>query len=187
MNDWIHLGGVALRQLGAHRAELHDVSVLDFVVWPTDCDVNRHLNNGRYLQRMDMGRLSMCASVGLIGPMVKNRWSAVVGAVELEFLKELQLFARFELRTQIVGWDSKWFYIEQRFMRGDQLCAVGRIQALFRGARGRVSPSEVIAELGAVPPSPQLPRSFERLAAPSPLRVGRPLTVDDLPGLGAAA
>ena len=39
-------------------------SVLSFRVMPSDLDVNLHMNNGRYLSFMDLGRLHLVAQVG---------------------------------------------------------------------------------------------------------------------------
>ena len=56
-----------------------DESVLKFRVWPTDLDVNFHMNNGRYLTIMDLGRVDLMLRTGL-GKMALNgsgrRWSA---------------------------------------------------------------------------------------------------------------
>jgi acyl-CoA thioesterase FadM len=167
--------------------DLLDVHTLSFTALPRDCDTNLHLNNARYLEFMDLGRLALVARLGLVGPMVQHRWGAVVGAMELEFLKEIPLFARFTLSTRIVGWDHKWVYMEQRFERGGRIVAVGRVQGLFRARRRSVETAEVMAELGPWIASPKLPSAFERLATPSPLRGQRTLSHDDLPGLDWAA
>ena len=34
-------------------------SVLGFLVWPNDLDVNVHMNNGRFLSIMDLGRFDL--------------------------------------------------------------------------------------------------------------------------------
>src|SRR3990167_3203666 len=87
------------------QLDLTDRLTQEFRALPQDCDTNLHVNNARYLSLMDLGRVALVARLGLLGPMVKNRWGAVVGAVEMEFLREISLFDRFELVTRIVGWD----------------------------------------------------------------------------------
>lgn len=188
MSDTLRLARVLTTSLSSPAVDLFDPVTLRFRALPSDCDANLHVNNGRYLQLMDLGRFALVARLGLGRAMMTRRWGAVVGAVEMEFLKEIPLFASFQLSTQIVGWDPKWVYIEQRFTRGRDLVAVGRVQGVFRANHRSVATAEVLAELGPWSPSPQLPAAFERLAAPSPLRKRIwSLSEDDLPGLGWAA
>jgi len=173
--------------LTAPQIDLTDSITQEFRALPSDCDANLHINNARYLRLMDLGRVALVARLGLLTPLVKNRWGAVVGAVEIEFLREIAMFDRFDLVTRIVGWDRKWFYIEQRFEREGRLLAVGRVQGLFRGKKGSVSPAELVAELGPWVTSPGLPPAFSRLAERSSRRPSRlSFSEDDLPGLQVA-
>lgn len=188
MIDSVRFARVLGSALAGPQIDLCDPVTLNFRALPQDCDANLHVNNARYLTLMDLGRLSLVGRLGLGPSMMKQKWGAIVGAVELEFLSEIRLMSAFSLTTRIVGWDPKWFYIEQRFERGRQLAAVGRVQGLFRAPSRKVPTAEVIAELQPWVQSPQLPSSFERLAAPSPLRKRIwSLSEDDLPGLGFAA
>lgn len=169
------------------QLDLTDRLTQEFRALPQDCDTNLHVNNARYLSLMDLGRVALVARLGLLGPMVKNRWGAVVGAVEMEFLREISLFDRFELVTRIVGWDRKWIYIEQRFERDGKLLAVGRVQGLFRGKQGSIPSADIIAELGPWVTSPGLPPAFARLAERASRRSTRlSISEDDLPGLQVA-
>ncbi|MBI2391063.1 MAG: thioesterase family protein [Deltaproteobacteria bacterium] len=174
--------------LTAPAVDLTDAVTLGMRAMPGDCDSNLHVNNARYLRLMDLGRLSLIGRLGLLAPALKNRWGAIVGAVEMEFVREINLFDRFDVVTRIVGWDKKWFYIEQRFEREGKLLAVGRVQALFRGRRGSVPTAEVIAEVGPWVSSPEMPRAFRQMASRTPLRRSTRLSIteDDLPGLEAA-
>ena len=188
MIDTLRFARVLGSSLSGPQIDLCDPVSLRFRALPRDCDTNLHLNNARYLSLMDLGRLSLVGRMGLGSSMLKQKWGAVVGAVELEFLSEIRMFAAFDLTTRIVGWDPKWFYMEQRFERAGKLAAVGRVQGLFRGRGRSVPTAEVIAEVGPWVTSPELPRSFQRLATPSPLRKRIwSISEDDLPGLGFAA
>jgi acyl-CoA thioesterase FadM len=188
MIDSLRFARVLGSSLTAPQLDLSDPVTLRFRALPRDCDTNLHVNNARYLTLMDLGRLALVGRMGLGPSMIKQKWGAIVGAVELEFLKEIRILSAFQLTTRIVGWDPKWFYMEQRFERDGQLAAVGRVQGLFRSRARSVPTAEVIAELGPWISSPQLPQSFERLATPSPLRKRIwSITEDDLPGLGWAA
>lgn len=188
MIDTLRFARVLGSSLTGPQIDLCDPVTLHFRALPRDCDANLHVNNARYLSLMDLGRFALVGRMGLGSSMVEKRWGAVVGAVELEFLREIRLFSKFELITRIVGWDTKWFYIEQRFEQAGKLAAVGRVQGVFRGRNRSVPTAEVIAEVGPWVSSPELPASFQRLATPSPLRKRIwAISEDDLPGLGFAA
>lgn len=126
-------------------------------VWPHDCDLNFHMNNGRYLTFMDLGRLHLLASLGLLLPLVRRRWMPVLGAAEMSFVRPLDPWQKFDLVTRLLGWDAKYFYLEQRFEIEARLCALGTVRGLFVSQRERV-PSQAVADLwqpGLV--SPPLP------------------------------
>lgn len=184
----LRLARILSSALASPRVELFDPVTVRMRALPGDCDANLHVNNGRYLQVMDLGRFALVVRLGLARVMYEKKWGAVVGAVEMEFLEEIPLFSRFELTTRIVGWDGKWVYMEQRFERNGALLAIGRVQGVFR-AKGRTVPTaEVLAEITPWSRSPQMPPSFAQLASPSPLRKRIwSLSENDLPGLGWAA
>ena len=59
---------VFLRALRVPRIGLLDESAVGFRVLPGDLDVNVHLNNGRYLALMDLGRFDLLIRGGLLRP-----------------------------------------------------------------------------------------------------------------------
>lgn len=136
-----------------------EISVLRFRVWPNDLDLNVHMNNGRYLSVMDLGRFDLSFRTGLGRAMLRHRWRPLVGAVTLRYRRSLDPFEAYELHTRLLGWDAKWFYLEQRFVKDGQLCAEGVVRALFKGRAGNVPTAEVAAMIGADPESPELPEA----------------------------
>jgi acyl-CoA thioesterase FadM len=138
------------------RLEPLGESVVRFRVWPNDLDTNLHMNNGRYLTLMDLGRLDLMFRTGLGGVIVKRRWRPMVGTAVIRFLRGLAPFERYVLKTRIVSWDEKWFWLEQRFERNGDVVAVGAIKGLFRDSRGNVPTAEVLSLLGVTEP-PQVP------------------------------
>jgi acyl-CoA thioesterase FadM len=152
---------VLLRAWRALRAGRHlaptDVSVLPLRVWINDLDLNLHMNNGRYLTVMDLGRLDFILRAGLFRPVWQNRWAPLVGGATIRYRRSLRPFERYELCTRVLGWDDKWFYLEQRFVRRGELVAVGLVKALFRGRDGNVNCVEAMRMAGHEQPSPPLP------------------------------
>lgn len=134
-----------------------DESVIEFRVLPSDLDANLHMNNGRYLTLMDLGRLDLTARLGLVRLIVRERWAPVLGSAMIRFRRSLHPFDRYTLHTRILAWDQKWFYIEQRFERRGEVAAVAVVKGLFRGPAGTVPPAEVARRTGADGESPPIP------------------------------
>jgi acyl-CoA thioesterase FadM len=138
-------------------------SMLVFRVWPNDLDVNVHMNNGRFLSVMDLGRFDLSFRTGLGKAMLRNRWMPLVGGVTIRYRRSLDPFERYELHTRLLGWDAKWFYLDQRFLkRGGGLAAEGVVRALFRGKDGNVPVTDVLRQMGYEGPVPDLPEAVRR-------------------------
>jgi len=141
------------------------ISVLAFRVWPNDLDVNVHMNNGRFLSVMDLGRFDLTFRTGLGRAMFRNRWKPLVGGVSMRYRRSLNPFERYELHTRLLGWDAKWVYLEQRFCkRGGELAAEGVVRALFRAKDGNVPMAEVLRQMGYEGPQPELPEAVQSWA-----------------------
>jgi acyl-CoA thioesterase FadM len=132
-------------------------SLTSYRVLLNDADIYRHLNNGRYLSVMDLGRLDLIIRMGIFWRLVRRRWYPVVGSANIRFFRSIDLFQRYEMRSRILCWDEKWFFIEQRFEREGRLMAVALIKGLFLGPQGKIDPSEVARLAGHDGPSPAIP------------------------------
>lgn len=147
------------------RLEPLGTSVLAFRVWPNDLDVNIHMNNGRFLSVMDLGRIDLSFRIGLGRLMLRHRWAALVGGVSMRYRRSLDPFEAYELQTRLLGWDGKWFFLQQRFLkRNGDLAAEGVVRALFRGREGNVPVAEVLRHMGYEGAAPELPEAVRRWA-----------------------
>lgn len=151
---------VLLAGLRRSRLCLLEESSVRFRVLPNDLDVNIHMNNGRYLALMDLGRMDLIARMGILGPMLRRRWRPVVGSLMTRFRRPLNPFQNYDLQTRVLGWDEKWFYMEQRFERGGETAAIAIVKGLFLCPDGRVSPAEVVALTDEAIDSPPLPAAI---------------------------
>ena len=97
----------------------------------------------------------------------------MVGSAVVRFRRPLQLMAKFELHTRLACWGPKWFFIEQQFMRDGSVCGVGFIKGLFRASTGNVAPAEVLAAMGKLQESPEVPRGIEEWVAAEDRLAGR--------------
>jgi acyl-CoA thioesterase FadM len=156
MNLWFRMLYHLLLTPWRSRIGVQEVSSLWLRCWPTDLDVNLHMNNGRYLTLMDLGRLDLVGRSGLLRTMLRRRWRPVLGAAQIRYLKPIAPGQLFRLDTQVVGWEGKWFWIQQRFFVGEQMVADSLVKALFLGPRGSVQVDEVLQALGQPQASPPL-------------------------------
>jgi acyl-CoA thioesterase FadM len=151
-----------IRSLRKSRLGLFDESVLRMRVRPTDCDVLMHVNNGRYLSLMDIGRIDLAGRCGLIREFRARGWHAVAGGATIRFRRELRLGSRYVLRTRCVGWDEGWSYFEQTFEREDgALAARAYVKVAAIDEHGsRLDSARVMAAIGVEEPSPPLPEGL---------------------------
>ncbi|MEN9787224.1 MAG: hypothetical protein RLZZ299_2488 [Pseudomonadota bacterium] len=164
MNLWLRMVVVLLR--AAWRAPIGVVErgTIPFRVMPGDLDVNGHVNNGRYLTLMDLGRLDLTVRSGLWRLVVRRRWMPVVAGAMVRFKRELRLGATARLHTRVVGWDERWFWLEHRIESGERLAAVALLRACFKGPDGTVPAADVARAMGFQGPSPELPEAALRFA-----------------------
>ena len=141
---------------------MQDASVVRFRVWPHDLDVSAHMNNGRYLTLMDLGRTDFMIRSGLWRHIWRNTWTPIASAVAIRFRRELRPFQRFELQTRLVCWDATLVVMQQTFVfiggpREGQIAA----RALFkgglydRGAKAFVPTETLMKIIGVVAVSPE--------------------------------
>ncbi len=143
-----------------------DSFTLHFRAWLHDIDFNFHMNNGRYLTIMDLGRLDLMFRLGIISHVFKNLWMPVVGTAFVRFRQPIGALKKYELKTRIAAWDEKWFYIEHSFLSGGEVVAIGYVKGLIRDKQGAV-PVEKIFLLAGISPdaakSPPVPEVFHTM------------------------
>lgn len=188
MNLWLRLIWLLLTAPWRPKITAPEgASVLTFRVLPHDLDPSLHMNNGRYLAIMDLGRLDLLIRSGLGGAVWRNRWTPVANAALVRFRRELRLFDRYRLETRVRVWSEQAVMIEQVFVfasgaREGQVAA----RALFKGAlydrkEQRYVPVARLLEVIGVPvPSPEpAPEVDAFLAADRTLReIDRSLSSD---------
>lgn len=166
MNLWLRLLRIVVSGLlGAGLRLPGDTSKVSFRVWLHDLDPMRHMNNGRYLTIMDLGRVDLMVRSGLGRVAWAKGWSPIASAVVIRYRREMRLWQKFRLETRIVWWDDTVSIIEQTFVldggRHDGQIAA---RALFkggiydRGERRFVPVARLMQELAidvAVPPLTQ--------------------------------
>lgn len=133
---------------------------LPFKVMPWHIDLNMHINNANYLVFMERGRWDYFARTKAAKDMIKQRVNLIVAGVEIGYYRELRLWQKFELLTTPVAYDDKYLYIEQRFVRGDKICATALVKVVFVKAGKTVNPATVWQKLNINWQQPPLPPSI---------------------------
>ncbi|MFV0287381.1 MAG: acyl-CoA thioesterase [Demequina sp.] len=152
MNLWWRLLLTRLRSRRRGALSLWSTAVTPFRVAPTDLDVLGHMNNGRYLTLMDLGRLDLMVRSGFWEDLERRGWFPVVAGQTITFRKELRLGQRFEIHSRILGLDDRWGYLEQRFCVGDTVHAHALVRTRFlKKSGGTVDHDELEEAVGGFP------------------------------------
>jgi acyl-CoA thioesterase FadM len=156
MNLWLRLLGLLLFR-DRRRVDLLATTRVRLRVWPNDLDLNRHVNNGRYVTFADLGRIDWFLRTGVLQLALRQRALPIVGDAMAKFRRDLRLFQAFEIHSRLLGWDERWGFLEHRFVRSGRVIGVVAIRGLFRGPRGTLTPGEFLGLLGGPSQSPALP------------------------------
>jgi acyl-CoA thioesterase FadM len=148
MIPYIQYAKVVASSLSAPKLSLLDEYHLPLRVSLADVEVTR-MNNGRFVTLMDLGRVGLCVRCGLLPAMLRKRWTPVVGGVSIRFRRSLRLGQEFDLVTRVAAFGEKFWYFDQRFEAGGELCAVAFVKAVMLGPRGSVSSSDILAAVDA--------------------------------------
>lgn len=158
MNLYFRLLLLRLRTRRARRVSLWDEARTPFRVVPTDLDPLRHVNNGKYLSMLDLGRMDLMLRSGFWQSLTDRGWYPVVAAQTITYKRSLTLGQRFELVTRVLGVDERAAYMEQTFVRHGSVVARAVVQARFlRTSGGTVPSAELLDALGGAPADRELP------------------------------
>ena len=157
MNLYIRCFFVWVSSFFKEKLKTLETSVLRFVVLPTDLDVYGHMNNGRYLTMMDLGRIDLLLRSEIGQYALQQRWNPIIASSMMRYRRSLKVFQNYQLRTRIVAWDDKWFYLEQVFERKGHIIAIGFVKGLFVSTKGKVPTTAVFKGVTTDEVSPAIP------------------------------
>lgn len=154
-----------------YRNSAQDSDVLAEVVqqrtaWPWLCDTLGHVNNARYFDLLQDGRVEWLVQNGLMRPLVRRRMAFLVAGVGGVYRHSIPRMAPFGLRTRLAAFDERWLYFEQTFtleQEGSTTIAARFLMRVMLRAKGAISPHEGLRRLGASLPElpPQPPPDLE--------------------------
>lgn len=157
MYIWMRLAGLFLpkRKKPEPLDILSGTSVLHYRAGLGDMDFNFHMNNGRYLTIMDLGRIDLGYRAGLGEKLSGRNWTPLVAGLTTSFRKEIKYRERFCLETKLLSWDENWVYMEQKIRitsgknAGKLSCAAVVMACVFdTKAKRRVPMRDLFQALG---------------------------------------
>lgn len=138
--------------------DMGGVHVSYHVCWPWDLDPWMELNNGRTLTLYDLGRIPLMLRLGLMRVTRANGWGMTVAGTSVRYRRRIRMFQHFEMRSRLIGWDARFFYIEQSMWRDGE--ALNQILARMAATcdTGILPPARLLSALGHdTAASPALP------------------------------
>ena len=159
------VAAILFKNFFRRRIAMPSESILHLRVWPTDMDLNFHLNDGRYVSLTGLGRIDLMLRTGMLRRAMKRGWYPVVGGVVIRYRREIKWFETFTLRSRIAGWDDKWFYFEHRFDKDGNVAALAYARGVMRTREGPVPSAEVLKLVDWTEASPALPEAVVRWRA----------------------
>ncbi|WP_052045915.1 acyl-CoA thioesterase [Candidatus Paracaedibacter symbiosus] len=146
MNLYIRLLILYVKSFFSRTKSVHikETTSINLTVLPNDLDLNWHMNNGRYLTIMDLGRIDYMMKTGLLKVILRNKWFPVVSASQICYFRPLTLFETYTLQTTLESWNGKWYIMTQRFEKNGKLYAVAIIRGIFRDKKGPILISEIL-------------------------------------------
>lgn len=119
LDVWYFLRGAQVFIQAWFQPRIRDILAeqsIEGMVLPHDLDYLGHMNNSRYLRECDFARFHHYMRNGLFMASRKLGAKLVVGASTIRYRRSLVFREAFEIRTKVLGWDEKAFYLEQRFV-----------------------------------------------------------------------
>jgi len=174
MNLWLRLVWALLSWRSRGPLSIWDVGVRSFRVWPTDLDIFKHMNNGKYGSLMDLGRFDLLLRSGAWRRLRKLKWYPVVVAETITFRKSLAPWQKFEVESKVIGWDAEGFLVDQRFTVAGEIYTQTWVRLRFlQNPRGIVTPQQVLAEFGDPGDARQAPDALHEWVRSTALPKGK--------------
>ncbi len=152
--------------------DVRSVGRIRLTTLPTDLDLMRHMNNGRYLSLFDLGRFDMLVRTGIWDVMSRNGWYPVIANQTITYRKSLHPWQRFDVETRVVAADERAVYIEHRAVVDGEIYAEAAVRGRFlRRSGGVLRMAEMFEAIGQDPasvpaPEPWMTRWAEDVALP---------------------
>jgi len=170
MYPYLRLIRILARKRQNKVFKVNDKSVVKLRVCLVDIDPFLELNNGRYLTMMDFGRFDVAIRTGLWKVLKEKKWGLAVAGASVRFRQRLKLFQKYELHSQVIGHDDKWFYFHQKMVRNERIHASALIRAAITSKEGIVKTEEVLKTINSSEILPEVPEWVKAWAKADEMR-----------------
>lgn len=129
---------------------------------PLEIDMYLHKSNSTYFLDLDLARTQMVSKVfqklfmsyydnefsEFKGKKFSNYPYVPVGLVQCLFKKEIKLFQRYTISSNVLAWDDKWLYVLLKFVvSNNKLAAVAVTKYVFKkNGRITIKPRDFISQ-----------------------------------------
>ncbi|PIE36944.1 MAG: integrase [Gammaproteobacteria bacterium] len=151
------LRSAALSVITRPTAGFLDTVSQHYRVLPTHIDFNMHVNNARYLEYFERARWDHAVQTGSFASLVRQGYNFIVAGIDVGYIRELKLWQNFAIETTFVGWDEKYFYLEQRCTVDGKIHAYALVKALYLQRGKPAAPQQVGRALGLEIAAQQVP------------------------------
>ena len=179
MYPLIRFGKELIKFRNAPKLGPLDTHISTHICWPWDLDPWIELNNGRTLTLFDLGRIPMAVRTGLVHTLREHGWGITVAGNSTRYRRRIRGFDRFTMLSRMIGWDHRFFYIEQSMWRKGECCNHMLLRMACTGPGGIVTPAEFFAAYGHDPHSPELPDWVQAWVAADAQRPWPPVIPDE--------
>ena len=136
---------------------LFDTHVSHHRAWPWDTDMFGELNNGRILTLFELGRWESTVRLGLLKPFLSGKHTLAVAGVSVRYRKRIPIFQKYRMQTRMLGYDARFFYVDQSMWQGDTAMNQMLLRAAIRDTSGTVPPRDFLERMGKPTEQPGLP------------------------------
>jgi acyl-CoA thioesterase FadM len=175
MYPYVRLAKEMLKYRNAPPLPLLGTHISTHRIWPQDIDPWRELNNGRTLTLFDLGRLPLFQRTGIIRDIAAQGWFLTVAGNTTRYRRRVTLFAKVTMVSHCIGWDARFFYMEQSLWRGDECTSHMLLRAAIANRQGIIPPGEALQKIGRAEDSPALPDWVQRWIAADATRPWPPV------------
>ncbi|MDX2321930.1 MAG: acyl-CoA thioesterase [Moritella sp.] len=150
-----------LRNKQTNTKGFFDTVTRPFRVGFRHIDLNLHINNAKYLMFLEKARWDHSIQTNTFNTLLKNKLNFIVAGVEVGYIREIRLFKKFDVETTYLGWDEKYFYLEQKCVADGKLYNYSLVKAVFVQKGKVISPEKVMTYIPVEQRPQQLPEHMQ--------------------------
>jgi len=118
-------------------------------VMPWDCDLNMHINNGRYLSILDLARTQLYMATGVVSLLMgRDRWGSVVVSAHIVYRRSIDIFVKYEIESRFLARTDKFLIIEHQFIVNGKPAVLCYVSVAFTDKNGIVETDRFVDDIG---------------------------------------